>query len=181
MNYYGAKELAASFRTVRNNTVIIAEEIGEEHYGYRPTPSTRTVAETLLHVAVAPRLTHQVHGIDHLFDMANFDFMNYFGGLIMVEKAPHTKAQVIALLKEEGDRFAGWLDSLNEEFLAEKVTLPAGMGSKSRFEAILGVKEHEMHHRGQIMLMERMLGITPHLTRQMEARMQAMQSAKAGS
>ena len=29
----------------------------------------------------------------------------------------------------------------------------------------MSVKEHEMHHRGQLMLIERMLGIVPHLTR----------------
>jgi uncharacterized damage-inducible protein DinB len=42
---------------------------------------------------------------------------------------------------------------------------------KSRFEMILSVKEHEMHHRGQLMVIERMLGIVPHLTREREARM----------
>lgn len=35
---------------------------------------------------------------------------------------------------------------------------------------LMSTKEHEMHHRGQLMLVERMLGITPHLTRQMEER-----------
>ena len=34
-----------------------------------------------------------------------------------------------------------------------------------------------MHHRAQLMLMERMLGIVPHLTRQMEARIAEMQAA----
>jgi uncharacterized damage-inducible protein DinB len=42
---------------------------------------------------------------------------------------------------------------------------------------LMTVKEHEMHHRGQLMLIERMLGITPHLTRQNQARMAAMQAA----
>ncbi len=37
-----------------------------------------------------------------------------------------------------------------------------------------------MHHRGQLMVVERMLGITPHLTRQMEERIAAMQSAQTG-
>lgn len=37
--------------------------------------------------------------------------------------------------------------------------------SKTRFEMILGMKEHEMHHRGQLMLVERMIGIVSHLTR----------------
>jgi uncharacterized damage-inducible protein DinB len=52
---------------------------------------------------------------------------------------------------------------------------------KSRFEMILGVKEHEMHHRGQLMLIERMLGIVPHLTRDMQARIAQMTQAKASA
>jgi uncharacterized damage-inducible protein DinB len=46
---------------------------------------------------------------------------------------------------------------------------------------LIGVKEHEMHHRGQLMLIERLLGIVPHLTRQMEARIASMQAAKANA
>ena len=47
MNYYGSKELAASFRTVRNNTIKIAEDIPESKYEFRPAPDTRTVAQSL--------------------------------------------------------------------------------------------------------------------------------------
>src|SRR5688572_29291427 len=32
MSYYGGKELAAAFRTVRNNTIQIAEEIPDNKY-----------------------------------------------------------------------------------------------------------------------------------------------------
>jgi uncharacterized damage-inducible protein DinB len=42
---------------------------------------------------------------------------------------------------------------------------------KSRLEMILSVKEHEMHHRGQLMLMQRSIGVVPHLTRERLARM----------
>jgi hypothetical protein len=34
-----------------------------------------------------------------------------------------------------------------------------------------------MHHRAQLMLIERMLGIVPHLTREQQERMAAMQAA----
>jgi uncharacterized damage-inducible protein DinB len=51
--------------------------------------------------------------------------------------------------------------------------------SRTRFDMLAAVKEHEMHHRGQLMLIERMLGITPHLTRENQARMAAMQAAMA--
>ncbi len=35
---------------------------------------------------------------------------------------------------------------------------------------ILSAKEHEMHHRAQLMVFERMLGLVPHLTRERQAR-----------
>jgi len=38
---------------------------------------------------------------------------------------------------------------------------------------ILSVKEHEMHHRGQLMLIERLLGIVPTMTREMQSRLAA--------
>ena len=180
MNYYGAKDLAAAFRTVRKNTIVIAEEIGEEHYGFHPAPGTKTVAETLVHVAIIPRIQHQIHAVDNVSDLSTFNFMEFFGGLMVIEKKPHTKAQILALLKEEGERFAGWLETLNDDFLGEIVVMPEAMGSqKTRFEMLLSPKEHEMHHRAQLMVSERLLGITPHFTRRMEARMAEMRAAKA--
>ena len=50
--------------------------------------------------------------------------------------------------------------------------------AKSRLEMLMSAKEHEMHHRGQLMVMQRMIGMTPHLTRQMQERM-ARQAAQA--
>jgi uncharacterized damage-inducible protein DinB len=97
------------------------------------------------------------------------------------EKEPRSKAQVIELLRRDGDRFAAWLETLTDDVLAERVSMRPDMtpASKTRFEMILGVKEHEMHHRAQLMLIERMLGIVPHLTREMETRMAALTPAKA--
>jgi hypothetical protein len=36
-----------------------------------------------------------------------------------------------------------------------------------------------MHHRGQLMLIERMIGITPHLTRAMQERFAAARQVRA--
>jgi len=54
-----------------------------------------------------------------------------------------------------------------------------GKVHRSRLEMLLSAKEHEMHHRAQLMLIERQLGIVPHLTRQMQARMEQMMAAQA--
>jgi uncharacterized damage-inducible protein DinB len=180
MNYYGAKDLADGFRTVRKNTLIIANEIGEDKYGFRPTPDSRSVAQLLIHVAMVSKLQEQLHGTERRTTLEGFDFPGFMGRMIAEEKTPRTKAEIVKMLTEEGDRFTGWLGGLTDEFLGERVSMPPGMtpASKTRFEMILGVKEHEMHHRGQLMLIERIIGIVPHLTREMQARMSAATAAR---
>jgi uncharacterized damage-inducible protein DinB len=180
MNYYGARELAESFRTVRKNTVTIAQEIGEEHYAFRVTPDTKSIAEILVHIGLVPRLSEQIHRIEHRTSMQGFDFLAFRATLVAEEKSFQGKAQIIDLLRNAGDDFSTWMEGLSDEFLGERVTLPPGVtpATKTRFEMLLGVKEHEMHHRGQLMVMERMLGMVPHMTREFQARMAAMAGAK---
>ena len=181
MNYYGAKDLADGLRTVRKNTLIMAEEIPEDRYGFRAAPETRTVAQILTHIAVVQRIPEQIHAIDRRTTLEGFDFPGLFRSILAEEQTPRSKVQIIALLRDEGERWVKWLESRSDDFLAERVKFPAGMTppSKTRFEMLLSTKEHEMHHRGQLMLIERMLGFVPHLTRQMQERMSAMSSSPA--
>lgn len=46
---------------------------------------------------------------------------------------------------------------------------PTGANPKTRFESIMGAKEHEMHQRAQLLLILRLLGGVPHITRQRQA------------
>lgn len=48
--FYGPQQLADSIRTVRRNTVLIAEDIHEKDYVFRPTPESRSVSEILTHI-----------------------------------------------------------------------------------------------------------------------------------
>lgn len=181
MNYYGAKDLAASYRTVRKNTLKIAEEIPEDNYSYSPAPGSQTVGEILTHIALGGRFQSQINLVEKRSSMEGFDFMKFMSGVRAEAAKPRTKAEIIALLNAEGEKYAQAVESLTDEFLGESVTLPQGAvaPSRTRFDMLLAVKEHEMHHRGQLMLIERMLGITPHLTRENEARIAAMQKAAA--
>jgi uncharacterized damage-inducible protein DinB len=180
MNCYGCKELAAAFRTVRNNTIQIAEDIPDSKYEFRAAPDTRTVGQTLTHIALGPTFQHHIQS-NKITDMKNVNFQALMQQVMAEEAKPRTKAEIIAFLKSEGDRFASFLEGLSESFLAEQVTMPPGMtpATKSRFEMLLGTKEHEMHHRGQLMLVQRMLGLVPHLTRQMQERLAQAQAAQA--
>jgi uncharacterized damage-inducible protein DinB len=180
MNYYGAKELTESFRTVRKNTIQIAEDIPEEKYGYQVAPETRTVAQLLTHIALSFKFQHQIHAKERRTTLEGFDFPALMQRVAAEEQQPRSKQQIVQMLRSNGEEWAGWVSGLTEDFLKEHVAMPAGMGAaKTRFEMLLGVKEHEMHHRGQLMMIERLLGIVPHLTRQMQERMAAMTAPKA--
>ncbi len=181
MNYYGARELAESYRTVRNNTLKVAEDIPEDKYGFRVAPDCRSVSEALVHIIVTNRFQHKFNAVDHRTSFAGLDFPTLRKEFQAEEKRPRTKAEIIELIRTEGEKFARWMERLSEEVLAERVTMPEGHtpSSKSRFELLMAVKEHEMHHRGQLMTVERLLGIVPHITRERESRMAAMQASKA--
>jgi uncharacterized damage-inducible protein DinB len=175
MNYYAAKEMADSFRTVRKNTLTIAQDLPQEKYAFRAAPDTRSVGELLAHIALAHNFQYQVHATEHRTTLEGFDFPSLLKRFTAEEKESRSKDQIVELLRSSGEKWAGWVQGLTDGFLAEQVQMPAGMTppSKSRFEMVLSVKEHEMHHRGQLMLIERLLGIVPHMTREMQSRLAA--------
>ena len=173
MTYYGGKELAESFRTVRKNTITIAQDIPEEKYNFRASPDMRSIGELLTHIAVAHSFQHQVHAQERRTTLEGFDFPALMQRMIAEEKKPRSKEETIEMLRTSGEKWAGWLEALPESFLEERVAMPPGAtpSSRTRFDMLLSVKEHEMHHRGQLMVLQRINGIVPHLTRQMQERM----------
>jgi uncharacterized damage-inducible protein DinB len=171
MTYYGSQRLAEGFRTVRKNTIQVAEDIPEEKYSFRAAPDTMSVGEMLAHLAVAPAWADACHFTEKKSNVVMEDFGRWMGANSAREKTLTTKAQILDVLKADGEKFAKGLESMTDAQLGETVTLPNG--SKSRFEMLLGVKEHEMHHRAQLFLIERMVGIVPHLTRARQERMAA--------
>ena len=129
------------------------------------------------------RFPEQIHFIEHRANLSGFDFFAFMGKVGAEEQMPRSKAEIVEMLRADGEKFAQQLEGCPEACLAECVEYPQGMmpPTKSRFEMLLGAKEHEMHHRGQLRLMQRMLGMVPPLTREMNARMAAMQAGKASA
>lgn len=179
MIYYGTQHLADSFRTVRKNTLAIAEEIPEDKYGFKATPDVMSVGEMLAHLAISPMWQIDVHTtkVEHL------DFA-FFGARMQAaqveQESLRTKADIVRALTENGETFASFLERVDEATLQSMVSFPPQAGpSKSRFEMLLGPKEHEMHHRGQLMLVQRLLGQVPPLTRQRQAMMAQAAAGRA--
>ena len=183
MNYYGAKQLVDSFRTVRKNTIQAAEDIPEDQYEFTPAEGSRSIGRTLAHIALSPQLQRSIHAGERRSSFEGFDFPTVMKRMAEQEAEERTKSQTIDLLKTEGDAWASFLEGVSEDFLAEPFTMPPGAtpATKSRFEMLLSVKEHEMHHRGQLMVAQRLLGIVPHLTRLRQEQQAQAQSASSGS
>ena len=136
-------------------------------------PGVRAVRSVLAHIAFGPSLHEDLHKVKKVTTLQGYDFGGIMARNHAEESKPRTKAQLVGLLESEGERFAQWIERLTPGFLDETYTDPTGQNPKTRFEGLLSAKEHEMHHRAQLMLVERLLGITPHLTRQMQERMAA--------
>jgi uncharacterized damage-inducible protein DinB len=179
MTSYGGKELASGFRTVRKNTIQVAEDIPESQYGHVAAPDCRSVSRMLIHLAIATQIWDEIHRKQRLTTLVGLNFLGLMDRFAAEEAKPRSKAEIIEMLRNDGEQFAAWLETLTPEFLAEMVTEADGKSQKSRFERLLSAKEHEMHHRAQLMLIERQLGIVPHLTRQFQERVAQMQAAKA--
>jgi uncharacterized damage-inducible protein DinB len=181
MTYYGGSELAEAFRTVRRNTIQIAEDIPEDKYGFRATPESRSVAEELAHVATATWWYEEVHAIERKTFITFEDFGTFMGRTAEMEAKLTTKPQIVEALRTQGDAFARFLETMTAEQLAERVGFPPPVqpSTRTRFEMVLAAKEHEMHHRAKLMVIERLLGIVPHLTRARQERMAAQTSAPA--
>src|SRR5262245_20173362 len=180
MDCYSAKELADAFRTVRKNTIQVAEDIPESKYDFVAAPEVNTVARMLAHVAVSTRFWEEIDG-KGLTTLQGFDFIPLVEKNQADETKQRTKSEIVQLLRSNGEKFAAWLETLTPEVLAQRVTEPDGKTVKSRFERVLGAKEHEMHHRSQLMLIERQLGIVPHLTRQRQERMAQLKAQRSAS
>src|SRR6516225_4485774 len=110
MSSYGyvGKDLAAAFRTVRKNTIQVAEDIPESKYDFVAAPDVRSVAKMLTHIAISTRIWEEVHK-KRLTTLAGLNFAALVEQFNIEENKPRSKAEIIELLRGEGEQFASWL------------------------------------------------------------------------
>ena len=160
---YGIRQLTDSMRAVRANTILMAGDVPESQYDYRPTPESRSIAERFVHIAWLWTADRILHEEEHLASLEGFDFPALLQKSAVEEKRRRSKDEILELLRTEGERQVRWLEQLPEAFLLERVQLSGG-GSVGRFEMLLATKEHELQHRAQIMVIDRLIGVSPRFT-----------------
>ena len=122
MSSYGGKELASAFRTVRKNTIQVAEDIPESQYAHVAAPGCKSVAEMLAHIAVSTQIWEEIHKKLRMTTLAGLDYLGIHGRIDADEAKHRSKAEIIERLRTSGEEFAAWLETLTPEFLAEMVT-----------------------------------------------------------
>jgi len=163
---YGVRLLLDSARAVRQNTILIAQDIPESHYDYRATPQTRSIAETLVH----NRMAVHVGPNDPRGPKPRFTRGIRFPPRCSRRRPPRRSARArsprsSSYCAQTANAGHAWVYAqLPQEFLAKQVRLPGG-SSVSRFEMLLATKEHELQHRAQLTVLERLLGIVPRVYR----------------
>jgi hypothetical protein len=91
MALYGPSQLLTAFAPCAKNTILIAEDIPEKKYGYRPTPESRSVAETLVHIASLSRFDRFLHEEERVSSLEGFDFGKLIKRSEQEENAPRQR------------------------------------------------------------------------------------------
>jgi uncharacterized damage-inducible protein DinB len=86
---YGGKQLANSFRTVRKNTIQVAEDIPEQDYNPVPAAECRSAAKMLAHIALATDIWDEIQRKQRLTAMVGLNFLSV---MERFQAKPRTKA-----------------------------------------------------------------------------------------
>src|SRR5260370_41499940 len=103
MTSYGGKELAREFRTVRKNTIQVAEDIPESKYGHVPAAECKSGAGMLAHIAVATQIWEEIHKKQRLTTLVGLDYLGIGGRIDAEEAKPRANAGVVGWLRSSGE------------------------------------------------------------------------------
>ena len=141
MHGYGGKKLAEGCRTVRGNTLKIAEEIPEDKYAFKATPETRSVGQLLTHIALLHRVPQQIDQTEKRRTLEGFNFPGMMQKLAAEEQQVRSKAQIIEMLRHDGETWASYLEGLSDDFLAEDINKKSPSVSKLNSKSLQTYKK----------------------------------------
>ena len=116
------KEIAESFRTVRKNTIQVAEDIPEDKYSFRATPDTMSVGEMLAHLASTPHWAQQCFFVEKKTQRRDGRLRPLDGRARRAGQGADHQGAIVEALKTNGEEFARQLESATDAQLGAVVT-----------------------------------------------------------
>jgi uncharacterized damage-inducible protein DinB len=143
-----AQDAKATFlkhlKTSRDFTLKVAEAMPEASYDFKLTPPQMSFGEQMVHLS---------QGMDY--------FLCAFSGCKPGEAKPasNSKADVIAFMKTSFDKAIERVEAISSDQLGK--TFKTEEGSLTGQELLMGVLDHNTHHRASAEMYLRAKGITP--------------------
>ena len=156
-----AETIIALWKEARGGLIKEVERIPEDQFSFRATPDTRTVAEILQHIVSTQKIIvgEGCRPESNLRRQSFADHANeYAAGVGEVSD----KNGLIDLLRTSMDEAAAQINSYGENLGESMMSLTGQPITKAAF-LTFGMS-HEMYHRGQLTVFERLLNIEPALT-----------------
>jgi len=156
------EQIFEQWQGVRNGLIKEVELIPAEQFGFRATTETRSILELVQHVIESERVIVRELGRD------NTNFQRGFPTMI-AEFAAHvkdatTKEAVLELLGSSLQETKNVAIEFGDDNFGQIMTWFDGKQGP-KLGGLSFAISHEMYHRGQLTVYERLLGIEPALTR----------------
>jgi uncharacterized damage-inducible protein DinB len=156
-----AETVISLWKEARGGLIEETEKIPEDQFSFRATPDTRSVAELLQHVISTQKIiVGEACRPDSNLRRQSFaaHAKEYAPGVDDVSD----KNGLLNLLRSSMDEAATSINSYGEK-LDERMTGLTGQSITKTAFLTFGLS-HEMYHRGQLTVFERLLNIEPALT-----------------
>ena len=155
------EQICDQWQDVRNGLIKEVELIPAEQFDFRAAPETRSILELLQHIIEAERL------LVGEICRENTNFQRGFPAMI-ADFAPNvkeakTKDAIVDLLRASLDETKAKACQFGDENLGQIMTRFDGKQVPKIGQLSFSIA-HEMYHRGQLTVYERLLGIEPALT-----------------
>lgn len=165
--------LVNMWKEFRKGLIAEVEQIPDDKFDFRATPETRTIAELLQHVVeVQKMLIGEACRADG--NLRRQSFADHVNEYAPEAKAVTDKNGLLELLRSSMEVCEASIRS-NDDLMQGSM---GGMDGKPtpKLKVVNFAMSHEMYHRGQLTVYERLLHLEPALTKQF-ARMTAQANA----
>ena len=158
-----ADEICEAWQDVRNGLIKEAELIPADQFGFKPADESRSVVELFQHIVESEcLLAGEVCRDDTNFGRAPFPaLIAEYGAHV---KIADTKDAILDLLRTSIEQSKQRIREFGDEKLENIMTRFDGKQVPKRVMLNFSVA-HEMYHRGQVTVYQRVLGIEPALTK----------------
>ena len=156
-----AETIIALWNDARGGLIQEVERIPEDKFSFRATPDTRSIAEVLQHIISAQKmLVSESCRADANLMRQSFAAhgQEYGAGVNDV----NDKNGLLELLRSSMDEAATCISSYGDKLDETMIGMTGKPITKAAF--LTFAFSHEMYHRGQLTVFERLLNIEPALT-----------------